>query len=79
MKNSYFWDMTLCNLVKVKRRFGGTYRLLLQGLSIFQASRQQVHFVSGGLQFFKATVLAGTRAYPTMITVFPWMKESKTD
>jgi hypothetical protein len=36
MKNSVFWEMTLCSLVKVKRRFGGTYRVLLQGSRILQ-------------------------------------------
>jgi hypothetical protein len=27
---SMFWDITLCSLVKVNRRFGGTYRSQLQ-------------------------------------------------
>jgi hypothetical protein len=27
MKNYILWDITLCNLVKVDHRFGGTYRL----------------------------------------------------
>jgi hypothetical protein len=30
-KNSIFWDITLCGLLIVNRRFGGTYRLHLQG------------------------------------------------
>jgi hypothetical protein len=29
-KNTTFWDITLCNSLKVNRRFGGTYRLHLQ-------------------------------------------------
>jgi hypothetical protein len=31
MKSSIFWDITSCSPVKVNRRFGGTYRLHLQG------------------------------------------------
>jgi hypothetical protein len=30
MKSTIFWDITLCSLLSVKRRFGGTYRLHLQ-------------------------------------------------
>jgi hypothetical protein len=33
MNNFIFWDMTPCNQAKVNRRFGGTYRLHLQGRS----------------------------------------------
>jgi hypothetical protein len=30
LKRSVFWDGMLCSLVKVNRRFGGTYLLHLQ-------------------------------------------------
>jgi hypothetical protein len=31
MKSNIFWDITPCSPLKVNRRFGGTYRLHLQG------------------------------------------------
>jgi hypothetical protein len=31
MKSITFWDMTPCSLLSANRRFGGTYRLHLQG------------------------------------------------
>jgi hypothetical protein len=31
MKSIIFWDMTPCSLLSCNRRFGGTYRLHLQG------------------------------------------------
>jgi hypothetical protein len=31
MKSIVFWDMTPCSPLSVNRRFGGTYRLHLQG------------------------------------------------
>jgi hypothetical protein len=31
MKIIIFWDMTPCSLLSCNRRFGGTYRLHLQG------------------------------------------------
>jgi hypothetical protein len=31
MKSTIFWDITPCSLLSVNRRFGGTYRLHLQG------------------------------------------------
>jgi hypothetical protein len=34
MKSIIIWDMTPCNLLKVNRRFGGTYRLHIQGQNI---------------------------------------------
>jgi hypothetical protein len=37
MKNSIFWDITLCSPVKINRRFGGTDRLHPQGRSVSQA------------------------------------------
>jgi hypothetical protein len=34
MKSIIFWDMTPCSLLSYNRRFGGTYRLHLQGRAI---------------------------------------------
>jgi hypothetical protein len=31
MKSTIFWDITRCTPLSVNRRFGGTYRLRLQG------------------------------------------------
>jgi hypothetical protein len=36
MKSSIFWDVTRYSLLKCNRRFGGTYRLHLQGRRKFQ-------------------------------------------
>jgi hypothetical protein len=41
MKNSIFWDITPCSMVKVNRRFGESYLLHLQGLTANQAGSQQ--------------------------------------
>jgi hypothetical protein len=43
MKTIIFWDVTPCSLLRCNRRFGGTYRLHLQGRRKFQqepASKQ---------------------------------------
>jgi hypothetical protein len=40
MKSSVFWDIGPCSPLKVNRRFGGTYRLHLQG-RISQARYQR--------------------------------------
>jgi hypothetical protein len=40
MKSATFWDITLCSPLKVTRRFGGTYRLHLQGQRMSQAKNQ---------------------------------------
>jgi hypothetical protein len=40
MKSSIFWDITPCSLLKVNRRFGGTYRLHLQDRRISEARNQ---------------------------------------
>jgi hypothetical protein len=42
MKSIVFWDMTPCSPLSCNRRFGGTYRLHLQGRRIISArtSRQ---------------------------------------
>jgi hypothetical protein len=37
LRSSIFWDIKPCGLLKVNRRFGGTYRLYLQGLRIREA------------------------------------------
>jgi hypothetical protein len=34
LKSTIFWDITLCSLLSIYRRFGGTYRLHLQGRKI---------------------------------------------
>jgi hypothetical protein len=39
-KSSIFWDITPCSPLKVKRRFGGTYRIHLQGRRISRARNQ---------------------------------------
>jgi hypothetical protein len=38
--NSVFWDITPCSSLLVKRRFGGIYRLHLQGRRISQVRNQ---------------------------------------
>jgi hypothetical protein len=40
-KSTLFWDITPCILLKVIRRFGGTYRLYLQGRTISRARNQR--------------------------------------
>jgi hypothetical protein len=37
MRSSIFWDITPCSPLSVNRRFGGTYRLHLQGRRISRA------------------------------------------
>jgi hypothetical protein len=56
LKRSVFWDITQYSPLKVKRRFGGTYRLHLHGRSIshegnqcenrWQAERTTCHYTS---------------------------------
>jgi hypothetical protein len=51
MKSIIFWDIATCSLLKVNRRFGGTYPLHLQGRRKFRAinksgSRLQADLVS---------------------------------
>jgi hypothetical protein len=41
MKNAIFWDITPCIPLKINRRFGGTYRLHLQGPRINRARNQK--------------------------------------
>jgi hypothetical protein len=40
MKSTAFWDITQCSLLKVNRRFGGTYCLHLQGRKLSWARKQ---------------------------------------
>jgi hypothetical protein len=41
MKSPIFWDIRPCGPSKVNRRFGGTYRLHLQGRRISRESNQR--------------------------------------
>jgi hypothetical protein len=41
MKSTIFWDITPCSPLSVNRRFGGTYRLYLQGKKISSARNQR--------------------------------------
>jgi hypothetical protein len=43
LKSIFFWDMTPCSALSGTRRFGGTYRLPLQGCRIVSeaASKQE--------------------------------------
>jgi hypothetical protein len=41
MKSSIFWNIMLCSPLKVNQRFGGTYRLHLQGQRMSQARNQR--------------------------------------
>jgi hypothetical protein len=40
MKSSIFWDITSCSPLKVNARFGGTFRVCLQGQRFNQARNQ---------------------------------------
>jgi hypothetical protein len=40
LKSSVFWDKMPCSTLKINRRFGGTYRLYLQGRRINRARSQ---------------------------------------
>jgi hypothetical protein len=42
VKSSIFWGIMLCSPLKIDRRFGGTYRLFLQGRRISQRGNQNV-------------------------------------
>jgi hypothetical protein len=46
LKSIFFWDMTLCSALSGTRRFGGTYRLHLQGRRIVEQTSEQ----AGGKQ-----------------------------
>jgi hypothetical protein len=51
MKNTAFWDMILCNLVKRHRRFRGTCCLLFQAPGI----NQTVHSFESSMNFYRTT------------------------
>jgi hypothetical protein len=42
LKNAVFWDVAPCKYF-VNRRFGGTYRLHIQGIINAQAMNQREH------------------------------------
>jgi hypothetical protein len=52
MKNVVFWDVTLCKSC-VKRRFGGTNRLHLQGRKIRKRGTSVSRWLDGGDTFFR--------------------------
>jgi hypothetical protein len=47
-KSNIFWDITPCSPLKVNQRFGGTYRLYLQGRRISRAKdrRERRRYIS---------------------------------
>jgi hypothetical protein len=63
MKSTVFWDITLCSPLKVNRRFGGTYRLHLQGRRISRAINQQEAVASPRLCWSTAFTLVSCSAY----------------
>jgi hypothetical protein len=46
MKSTIFWDITPCSPLKVNRRFGGMYRLHLQGRRISRGRNQHALLVT---------------------------------
>jgi hypothetical protein len=58
MKSTIFWDITPCSLLKVNRRFGGTYRIHLKG----RISRGRYHRESG----WQAKTLVSCSAYSAL-------------
>jgi hypothetical protein len=48
MKSSIFWDIKPCSPLKFNRRFGGTYRLHLQGQKISRARNQRESRLQNG-------------------------------
>jgi hypothetical protein len=42
MKSIFFWDMTPCSALSGTRRFGGTYRLHLQGCTTQRTTRRHI-------------------------------------
>jgi hypothetical protein len=51
MKSIFFWDMTPCSALSGTRRFGGNYRLHLQGRRIVQQSSEQFLSTSWAQKF----------------------------
>jgi hypothetical protein len=62
MKSIIFWDMTPCNLLICTRRFGGTYRLHIQGGRIVQEPSEQ----AGGI-LLATCLLAGLLNYSSTL------------
>jgi hypothetical protein len=52
MKSIIFWDVTPCSPLSFNRRFGGTYRLHLQGKEISSAKKTACSLVFCGKYFF---------------------------
>jgi hypothetical protein len=50
IKSIIFWDVTQCSLLSYNRRFGGTYRLHLQGLRNHFSKNQQASRWQGATQ-----------------------------
>jgi hypothetical protein len=44
MKGSTFWDITLCSLLKVNRRFGGTCHFYFLGGSIQSGNEHEADY-----------------------------------
>lgn len=54
MKSSVYWDITLCNLLKVSRRFGEAFRLHFQGRRLSRSRNQRE---AGRKQSLKSYIL----------------------
>jgi hypothetical protein len=50
MKSIFFWDMTPCSALSGTRRFGGTYRLHLQGCRIGYMPSDVLGFACSNLE-----------------------------
>jgi hypothetical protein len=71
MKSTIFWDITLCSPLKVNRRFGGIYRLHLQG-RISRARNQRENRWQAEPTCFHAGFLLGLFFDPQdEVDVFP--------
>jgi hypothetical protein len=60
MKNSVFWDVTPYRQFIFERRFGGTYRLHLQGRRIREARTQHVVVTCSEILILGMSVLEAT-------------------
>jgi hypothetical protein len=56
-KSAIFWNITPCSPLSVNRRFGGTYRLHLQGLKNKLSNHSACHLLS---RWFLAEVIFST-------------------
>jgi hypothetical protein len=75
MKSIFFWDMTPCSALGGTRRFGGTYRLYLQGRRIVQQSSEQA---SGkrSLSVGRPVYIWGTEGRTQFLLVSPGQGET---